>query len=95
MHMLDTNQEKNKANDVAAVFNTVVVTRVVRGREKLGDRSMEVAIELVKRVNADYGKEIVMLLFGTNTAYQAKSVLRMLTAIVTRGPAQAREVFQM
>ena len=36
-----------------------------------------------------------MLLFGTNTAYQAKSVLRMLTAIVTRGPAQAREVFQM
>ena len=53
------------------------------------------AIELVKRVNADYGKEIVMLLFGTNTAYIAKSVLRMLTAIVTRGPAQAREVFQM
>ena len=50
--MLDTNQEKNKANDVAAVFNTVVATRVVRGREKLGDRSMEVAIELVKRVNA-------------------------------------------
>ena len=73
MHMLDTNQEKNKANDVA----------------------MEVAIELVKRVNAYYGKEIVMLLFRTNTAYQAKSVLRMLTAIVTRGPAQAREVFQM
>ena len=73
LHMLDTNQEKNKANDVA----------------------MEVAIELVKRVNADYGKEIVMLLFGTNPAYQAKSVLRMLTAIVTRSPAQAREVFQM
>jgi len=94
LHMLDTNQEKNKANDVAAVFNTVeaVVTRVVRGREKLGDRSMEVAIELVKRVNADYGKEIVLLLSGTNTAYQAKSVLRMLTAMVTLGSAQAREV---
>ena len=29
---------------------------------------------------------------GTNTAYQAKSVLRMLTAMVTLGPTQAREV---
>jgi len=94
LHMLDTNQEKNRANDVAAVFNTVeaVITRVVRGQDKLGDRSLEVATELVKRVNADYAKEIVLLLSGTNTAYQAKSVLRMLTAMVTLGPVQAREV---
>jgi len=94
LHVLDTNQEKNKANDVAAVFNTVeaVVTRVVRGKDRLGDRCGEVAMELVKRVNSDYGKEIVLLLSGTNTAYQAKSVLRMLTAMVTLGPTQAREV---
>ena len=56
--MLDTNQEKNKANDVAAMFNTVeaVVNRVVRGKDRLGDRCGEVAMELVKRVNSDYGK---------------------------------------
>ena len=85
LHMLDTNQEKNKANDVAAVFNTVeaVITRVVRGKVKLVDRSMDVATELVKRVNSDYSKEIVLLISGTNTAYQAKSVLRILTAMVT------------
>ena len=94
LHILDTNEEKNKANDVAAVFNTVeaVISRVVRGKDKLGDRSVEVAAELVKRVNSDYAKEIVLLLSGTNTAYQAKSVLRMLTAMVTLGPVQAREV---
>ena len=44
------------------------------------------------RVNSDYGKEIVLLLSGTNTAYQAKSLLRMLIAKVTLGPTQAREV---
>lgn len=45
--MLDTNQENNKANDVAAVFNTVeaIVTRVVRGRDRLGDRCGDVAME--------------------------------------------------
>jgi hypothetical protein len=50
LHMLDTNQENNKANDVAAVFNTVeaMVARVVRCGAKLGDRSGEVAMELVK-----------------------------------------------
>jgi hypothetical protein len=92
--VLDTNQENNKANDVAAVFNTVeaIVTRVVRGRDRLGDRCGDVAMELVKRVNSDYGKEIVLLLSGTNTAYQAKSLLRMLIAKVTLGPTQAREV---
>jgi len=94
LHMLDTNEQKNKANDIAAVFNTVeaVISRVVRGKDKLGDRSVEVTTQLVKRVNSDYAKEIVLLLSGTNTAYQAKSVLRMLTAMVTLGPAQAREV---
>ena len=92
--MLDTNEQKNKANDIAAVFNTVeaVISRVVRGKDKLGDRSVEVTTQLVKRVNSDYAKEIVLLLSGTNTAYQAKSVLRMLTAMVTLGPVQAREV---
>ena len=56
--MLYINQEKNKANDVVAVFNTVeaVVTSVVRGMDRLGDRCGEVAMELVKRVNSDYGK---------------------------------------
>ena len=44
------------------------------------------------RVNSDYGKEIVLLLSGTNTAYQAKSLLRILIAKVTLGPTQAREV---
>eukprot|EP00092_Neocalanus_flemingeri_P037911 GFUD01041266.1.p1 GENE.GFUD01041266.1~~GFUD01041266.1.p1 ORF type:complete len:1730 (-),score=625.36 GFUD01041266.1:48-5237(-) len=94
LHMLDTNQEKNKANDVAAVFNAVeaVVARVVRCGAKLGPMSRDVATELVRKVNSDYGKEIVLLLSGTNTAYQAKSVLRMLTAMVTLGPTQAREV---
>ena len=42
--MLDTNQEKNKANDVAAVFNTVEAM-VVRGRDRLGDRCGDVAME--------------------------------------------------
>jgi len=94
LHVLDTNQEKNKANDVAAVFNAVeaVVLRVVRGGATLSDRSGEVAMELVKKVASDYAKEIVLLLSGTNTAYQAKSVLRMLTAMVTLGPTQAREL---
>ena len=87
--MLDTNQEMNKANDV---FNTVeaVVTRVVRGKDRLGDRCVEVAMELVKRVNSDYGKAIVLLLSGTNKAYQFMFVLRMLTVMVTLGSTQAR-----
>jgi hypothetical protein len=76
------------------VLNTVeaVVTRVVRGKDRLGDMCGEVAMDLVKSVNSDYGKEIVLLLSGTNTAYQARSVLRMLTAMVNLGSTQAREV---
>ena len=51
-----------------------------------------VASQVVKRVLSDYDKEIVLLISGTNTAYQAKSVLRMLTSFVMLGSDQAREV---
>ena len=51
-----------------------------------------VAGQVVKRVLSDYDKEIVLLISGTNTAYQAKSVLRMLTSFVMLGSDQAREV---
>ena len=66
----------------------------------------EVAMDLVKRVLQDYGKEVVvgyvtimvvtivpqvtLLLSGTNTAHQAKAVLRMLTAMVALSTEAAR-----
>lgn len=50
------------------------------------------ASQVVKRVLSDYDKELVLLISGTNTAYQAKSVLRMLTSFVMLGSDQAREV---
>ena len=83
-------EEKVKAVDVAAVFNAVetVVLRVVKGL----DQFRPVATDLQQQVLADHSKEVVLLLSGTNTAYQAKSVLRMLTAFVTLGPSAAREL---
>ena len=50
------------------------------------------ASQVVKRVLSDYDKELVLLISGTNTAYQAKSVLRMLTSFVMLGSDQARIV---
>ena len=41
---------------------------------------------------ADYEKETILLISGTNTAYQAKAVLRMLTSFVMLGSSEAREV---
>ena len=49
-----------------------------------------VAPQIVKRVLSDYDKEITLLLSGSNTAYQAKSVLRMLTSFVMLGDNEAR-----
>ena len=96
LHYLDTAVEKTKANDVAAVFMAVeaVVSHVVRTEEDSGNdgRTREVARLLVKRVLADYDKETILLISGTNTAHQAKAVLRMLTSFVMLGSSQAREV---
>ena len=95
LHYLDTAVEKTKANDVAAVFLAVeaVVSYVVRTEDSGADgRAREVARLLVKRVLADYDKETVLLISGTNTAHQAKAVLRMLTSFVMLGSSQAREV---
>ena len=44
----------------------------------------------MRRVLSDYDKEVVLLLSGTNTAHQAKAVLRMLTSFVMLGSSQAR-----
>ena len=51
-----------------------------------------VCSQVVKRVLTDYDKELVLLLSGTNTAHQAKAVLRMLTSFVMLGETSAREV---
>lgn len=85
-----TSEDKVKAVDVAAVFNAVetVVLRVVRDLPQY----QAVAMDLVRQVLSDFPKKLVLLISGTNTAYQAKSVLRMLTAFVTLGPLAAREV---
>ena len=82
--------EKTKANDVALVFSAVeaVVSEVLR--TEVAGRGMDVAKQLVKRVLADYDKELVLLISGTNTAHQAKTVLRMLTSFVMLGSSQAR-----
>ena len=89
LHLLDAAQEKVKANDVAAVFNAVeaIISHIVRGEDV--DRG-GVSDTIVKRILSDYDKEIVLLISGTNTAYQAKSVLRMLTSFVMLGSNQAR-----
>ena len=89
LHFLDSAQEKVKANDVAAVFNAVeaIISHIVRGDDV--DRG-GVSDTIVKRILSDYEKEIVLLISGTNTAYQAKSVLRMLTSFVMLGSNQAR-----
>ena len=74
LHYLDTAVEKTKANDVAAVFLAVeaVVSYVVRMEESGSDgRAREVARLLVKRVLADYDKETVLLISGTNTAHHS------------------------
>ena len=44
----------------------------------------------MRRVLSDYDKEVMLLLSGTNTAHQAKAVLRMLTSFVMLGSSQAR-----
>ena len=93
LHYLDTAVEKTKANDVATVFLAVeaVVSHVVRTEEEEKDgRPREVARLLVRKVLADYDKEIILLISGTNTAHQAKAVLRMLTSFVMLGSSQAR-----
>ena len=95
LHYLDTAVEKTKANDVAAVFLAVeaVVSYVVRREEEEAGpdgRAREVARLLVKKVLADYDKETILLISGTNTAHQAKAVLRMLTSFVMLGSSQAR-----
>ena len=46
--------------------------------------------QITRRVLSDYDKEVVLLLSGTNTAHQAKAVLRMLTSFVMLGSSQAR-----
>ena len=51
---------------------------------------VEVARLLVRKVLADYDKETILLISGTNTAHQAKAVLRMLTSFVMLGSSQAR-----
>ena len=90
LHYLDSAVEKIKANDVAQVFLAVeaVVSEVVR--TEAAGRAGDVAKQLVKRVLSDYDKEIILLISGTNTAYQAKAVLRMLTSFVMSGSSQAR-----
>ena len=93
LHYLDTAVEKTKANDVATVFLAVeaVVSHVVRTEEEEKDgRPREVARLLVRKVLADYDKETILLISGTNTAHQAKAVLRMLTSFVMLGSSQAR-----
>ena len=96
LHYLDTAVEKTRANDVATVFLAVeaVVGHVVRTEEeeKAGTdgRPREVARLLVRKVLADYDKETILLISGTNTAHQAKAVLRMLTSFVMLGSSQAR-----
>ena len=93
LHYLDTAVEKTKANDVATVFLAVeaVVSHVVRTEEEEKDgRTREVARLLVRKVLADYDKETILLISGTNTAHQAKAVLRMLTSFVMLGSSQAR-----
>ena len=93
LHYLDTAVEKTKANDVATVFLAVeaVVSHVVRTEEEEKDgRPREVARLLVRKVLAEYDKEIILLISGTNTAHQAKAVLRMLTSFVMLGSSQAR-----
>ena len=95
LHYLDTAVEKTKANEVAAVFLAVeaVVSYVVRREEEEAGpdgRSREVARLLVKKVLADYDKETILLISGTNTAHQTKAVLGMLTSFVMLGSSQAR-----
>ena len=92
LHYLDSKVEKTKANDVALVFLAVeaVVSHVVRADQP--GRGLDLARQLVKKVLTDYDKETVLLISGTNTAHQAKAVLRMLTSFVMLGSSQAREV---
>jgi len=45
-----------------------------------------IALNLVHQVLTNQAKKLILLISGTNTAYQVKSVLRMLTAFVTLGP---------
>ena len=81
--------------EVAAVFLTVeaLVLRAAQEEEGATASTMAAtALDLVKRTLADYGREVVLLLSGTNTAHQAKAVLRMLAAMVALGSPAAREV---
>ena len=92
---------------MASVFLSVEVL-VLRAAQQSspGGLMAEVAMDLVKRVLADYGKEVfvhhvtltvttamvqvTLLLSGTNTAHQAKAVIRMLTAMVALSTEAAR-----
>ena len=89
LHLLVSSEEKAKANDVACVFSAVESVINYRVRDADVDGA-GVTGEIVKRVLSEYGAEIVLLLSGTNTAHQAKTVLRMLTSFVMVGDDEAR-----
>ena len=91
-------EEKTKSPEVALVFQAVeaVLLHVASGRDRedagAGGGDGAVAQDLIRKVLHGHFRYVMLLLSPSNTAYQAKSCLRLLSAMVaTAGTAGARE----
>ena len=91
-------EEKTKSPEVALVFQAVesVLLHVASGRDRedanVGGGGV-VAQDLIRKVLHGHFRYVMLLLSPSNTAYQAKSCLRLLSAMVaTAGTAGAREI---
>ena len=90
-------EEKTKSPEVALVFQAVetVLLHVASGSDRDGASAGGGALaqDLIRKVLHGHFRYVVLLLSQSNTAYQAKSCLRMLSAMVaTGGAAGAREI---
>ena len=90
-------EEKTKSPEVALVFQAVetVLLHVASGSDRDGEGAEggAVAQDLIRKVLHGHFRYVMLLLSQSNTAYQAKSCLRMLSAMVaTAGTAGAREI---
>ena len=87
-------EEKTKSPEVALLFQAVeTVLLHVAASGKGRDDASAVAQDLIRKVLHNHFRYVMLLLSQSNTAYQAKSCLRMLSAMVaTAGAAGARDI---
>ena len=99
LSIIDNSVEKLKSPEISLVFNAcesflLHISSCLSSASNDEEISnlKKLGIELVREILEDHIGYIILLLSGSNTAYQVKSSLRLLTSMVTCCGQTAKEV---